>query len=70
MALRPIGGARRNAAIRTETDTAKADRQAMRDIRQSLKPIVDGWDTATNAQKFAGTKDAIQAIRQLIIVLV
>lgn len=70
MALRPIGGARRTAVIQTETDSAKADRAALRDIRQSLKPIVDGWDTATNTQKFAGTKDAIVAIRQLILVLV
>lgn len=70
MALRPIGGARRNAAIQTETDTAKADRAALRDIRQSLKPIVDDWATATNAQKFAGTKDAIASIRKLILVLV
>lgn len=66
MALRPIGGARRNATVITETDTPQTERKQIRQIRQDLLVAVNGWDAAANAQKFIWTKDAIQGLRRLI----
>ena len=66
MALRPIDGERRNAAIRSETDAARTERQAIRALRADLLTIINGWDAATNAQRFAWTKDVTQALRRAL----
>lgn len=66
MALRPIDGERRNAAIRSETDADRTERQAIRALRADLLTIINGWDAATNAQRFAWTKDVTQALRRAL----
>ena len=66
MALRPIGGARRNAAIRTETADDRTERQQVRQFRDALQVILDGWDAASNAQRFAGTKETIRTLRRVL----
>ena len=66
MALRPIGGARRNAAIQTETADDRTERQQLRQFRADLQVILDGWDAASNAQRFAGTKETIRTLRRVL----
>ena len=66
MALRPIDGERRNAAIRSETDAGRTERQAIRALRADLLTIINGWDAATNAQRFVWMKDVTQALRRAL----
>lgn len=67
MALRPINGERRSAAIRTETVDAKAERQALRAIVADLQVIIDSITTATTLTDLRGyVKDLTRATRRLI----
>lgn len=77
MALRPIGGARRNAAViieRAEVKQARADTRtevaginanisALTASMATLQVHVDGWDAYTNAQKFTATKDVTRELK-------
>ncbi len=66
MALRPIDGERRNAGIRTETSADRAERQEIKALRADLQTMLDGWDAATNAQRFAWTKELIRITRKTL----
>lgn len=67
MALRPINGERRSAAIRTETAGAKAERQTLRAIVADLQVIIDSITTATTLADLRGyVKDLTRATRRLI----
>lgn len=67
MALRPINGERRSAAIRTETADAKAERVALRAIAADLQVIIDSITTATTLADLRGcVKDLTRATRRLI----
>ena len=60
---------RRNAAVISETATDKADRQELKGLKTDLQTIIDGWDAATNAQRFNWTKDATKIIKKVIKVM-
>ena len=67
MALRPINGERRSAAIRTEAADAKTERQALRAIVADLQVIIDSITTATTLADLRGhVKDLTRATRRLI----
>lgn len=67
MALRPINGERRSAAIRTATADAKTERQALRAIVADLQVIIDSITTATTLADLRGyVKDLTRATRRLI----
>lgn len=67
MALRPINGERRSAAIRTETVDAKAERQALRAIVADLQVIIDSITTATTLTDLRRyVKDLTRATRRLV----
>lgn len=64
--MRALNGERRNATIRTETDTDRTERQAIKAMRADLQVMLDGWAAATNAAKFAWTADLIQIVRKTL----
>lgn len=67
MALRPINGERRSAAIRTATADAKTERQAMRAIVADLQVIIDSITAATTLGDLRGyVKDLTRATRRLV----
>ncbi len=55
---------RRTPAVAADVNDDKAERQAIRNYRANLQVILDGWDAATNAQKFGWTKDLVQIVRR------
>lgn len=55
---------RRTPAVIAEVSADKAERQAIRDFRADLQVILDGWDAASNAQRFAWTKDLARIVRR------
>ena len=67
MALRPINGERRNAAVRQETADAKAERQAVRALATELQTIIDGITAATTLAELRGhVKDLTRTTRRLL----
>jgi hypothetical protein len=77
MALRPINGERRTAAVIAEREAvkqARADTKAEIDglnrnidaLTASLvaiQALIDAWDAGTNTQKFAATKEAMRELK-------
>ncbi len=57
---------RRHAAIITEQQQARADRQQAKANIADLNAFLDLWPTATQAQKIAQVKDLAQILKNTI----
>ena len=57
---------RRDSAIITEQQAARADRQAAKANVADLNTFLDLWPTATQAQKIAQVKDLAQILKNTI----
>lgn len=67
MALRPINGERRSAAVRQETADARTERQAVRALATDLQTIIDGITAATTLADLRGhVKDLTRTTRRLL----
>jgi hypothetical protein len=53
------------AAI-AEIAADKTERQQIRECRADLQVILDGWDAASNAQRFGWTKDLVRIVRRAL----
>ena len=67
MALRPIDGERRSAAIRQESADARTERQAVRALAAELQAIIDSITPATTLADLRGhVKDLTRTTRRLL----
>ena len=67
MALRPINGERRSAAVRQELSDARAERQAVKALAAELQTIIDGITAATTLGDLRGyVKDLTRTTRRLL----
>jgi len=67
MALRPINGERRNAAIRQELSDARAERQAIKALATDLQTIIDSITGATTLGDLRGfVKELTRTTRRLL----
>jgi L-rhamnose isomerase len=77
MALRPINGERRSAAVIAERAAVKQARQdtkaeidginvnldALTASMAALQLLIDAWDAGSNAVKFAAAKDGLRELK-------
>lgn len=67
MALRPIDGERRSAAIRQESADARTERQAVRALAAELQAIINSITPATTLADLRGhVKDLTRTTRRLL----
>lgn len=67
MALRPINGERRSAAVRQELADTRAERQAVKALVVELQTIIDGISPATTLADLRGyVKDLTRTTRRLL----
>lgn len=67
MALRPVGGERRSAAVRQEVADARTERQAIKALAIDLQTIINGITPATTQAELRGhVKDLTRTTRRLL----
>lgn len=70
MALRPINGERRSAAVRQELADARTERQAVKALAAELQAIIDGISPVTTLAELRGhVKDLTRTTRRLLRVV-
>ncbi len=67
MALRPINGERRSAAVRQELADARTERRAVKALAAELQGIIHGISPATTLAQLRGyDKDLTRKTRRLL----
>lgn len=53
-------------AVVTEVNADREERQQLRQFRADLLVILDGWDAASNAQRFVSLKEVTRTLRRAL----